>query len=363
MSSFVPSHRAQRPIRPTRRHSRPLLPPRHIDVVLTRPQTRMPQQHHDLRRRSTILRQPSRERMPQRMHTRTPRHPIMQPRPPKTRRHQILQRTPTNRLTPPIPHQQRRPTPTPQRKTHPTRRHITIHNVRQHRLNRNRPIPRTLTPHMQPLLTPTTHQRPHRQPTHLRRPQTSHQTQRHHQHIPLRPRIPRPTTTRRHRRQQLLRRVLTPQRLGGGGHRTRPRHPRHRIPRQPPLRHTEHQELIPRRPRPRHRTTRMPIREHTERHPQRRRRQHIHRQPTHRHTQLGRQQPAHPSQIPPISRRRMRRILPRPPSHEERLPSPLHQHKHWITHTTDTQPTTFTRPAQRPWTPHRTSPPVEWLIS
>jgi hypothetical protein len=283
--------------------------------------------------------------MPQRMQTRPPRHPIMQPSPPITRRHQILQRPTTNRLTTPIPQQHRRPPqPTP-RKPHPTRLHIPSHDVRHRRLHRNRPIPTALTPHMQPLLTPPPHQRPHRQRSHLRRPQPSHQPQRDHHQIPLRPRIPRrrhPTT--HHSRQQPLRSVLTPQRLGRQGSRPRPSHRRHRITRQHPLSHTERQELIPRGPGPGHRTTRMPIREHPERGPQHRRGQIRHAHVPHRTPHLHRHQLEDPSQIPLISDSGMRRVLPRPPSREEHQPRVRDQHHaQLIAHRSDTP-----KPVSRP---------------
>ncbi len=338
----------------------------------------MPQQRHDLRRRRAILRQPRRERVPQRMQTRPPRHPIMQPRTPITRRHQILQRPTTDRLTPPIPQQQRRPPQPHPREPHPTRLQIPPHQLRHRRLHRNRPIPTALTPHMQPLLTRTTHQRPHHQRPHLRRPQPRHQTQRHHQHITLRPRIPRPPNTRHrtlhrshsHSRQQPLRRVLTPQRLRRQGSGPRPRHRRHRITRQPPLRHTERQKLVPRRPRPRHRTTRMPIREHPERLPQHRRRQlrhhHLSGRPGHH---IGHQH-RNPSQVPPIRRRRMRRILPRPPRREETLHRNRDQHLHnaCITHTTDNPTPPLTRSARHhqktlPTNQHSTAIAGEWTTT
>jgi hypothetical protein len=65
----------------------------------------------------------------------------------------------------------------------------------------------------------------------------------------------------------------------------------------------------------------MPIREHPERTPQRHDRQITHRQHIRRPTHLLDKHTHDPRQIPLISSRRVRGVLPRPPSREERLTS------------------------------------------
>jgi hypothetical protein len=72
----------------------------------------------------------------------------------------------------------------------------------------------------------------------------------------------------------------------------------------------------------------MPIREHPKSTPQRRHSQITHSQHINRTTHPIGKQPNNPRQIPPISSSGMRRVLPRPPSREERLTSIRDQNLH-----------------------------------